>query len=98
MRMLGVNIGGPGSRAAWSTPKPGSWIGERTPRRHTRQKLGSLGRRGTAPLKALVERFQRKGPVGREFPATIHNGVAKSASNIDKSWIGTDAAHLFVPM
>jgi predicted NBD/HSP70 family sugar kinase len=46
-------------------------------------------------LKALVEHFQWKGPVGCGFPATIHNGIAKNASNIDKSWIETDAAHLF---
>jgi polyphosphate glucokinase len=46
-------------------------------------------------LKALVEHFQWKGPVGCGFPATIHNGIAKSAANIDKSWIETDAAHLF---
>ena len=33
--------------------------------------------------------------MGCGFPATIHNGIAKNASNIDKSWIETDAAHLF---
>ena len=36
-----------------------------------------------------------EGSRGVRFPATIHNGIAKNASNIDKSWIETDAAHLF---
>lgn len=33
--------------------------------------------------------------MGCGFPATIHNGIAKSAANIDRSWIETDAEHLF---
>ena len=30
------------------------------------------------------------GPVGATFPAVIKYGVAKTAANVDKSWIGTD--------
>jgi polyphosphate glucokinase len=35
------------------------------------------------------------GPVGATFPAVIQHGVARSAANVDKSWIGTDADAVF---
>ncbi|WP_341855466.1 ROK family protein [Brachybacterium sp. GPGPB12] len=34
-------------------------------------------------------------PVGVTFPAVIQEGVAKTAANVDKSWIGTDVDALF---
>lgn len=33
-------------------------------------------------------------PIGVTFPAIIQHGVAKSAANVDKSWIDTDVASL----
>ena len=38
--------------------------------------------------------FKWDGAVGVAFPAVVQHGVVKTASNIDKSWIGTDAASL----
>ena len=35
------------------------------------------------------------GPIGIGFPAVIQNGIVRTASNIDKSWIGVDALKLF---
>ena len=35
------------------------------------------------------------GPVGATFPAVIQHGVAQSAANVDKSWIGTDVDACF---
>src|SRR5690606_20725876 len=29
-------------------------------------------------------------PVGVTFPAVVHHGVARSAANVDDSWIGTN--------
>jgi polyphosphate glucokinase len=92
MQMLGVDIGGSGIKGCLVDTKTGELIGERhrlvTPQPATPAAVAHT-------LKALVEHFQWKGPVGCGFPATIHNGIAKSAANIDKSWIETDAAHLF---
>ena len=34
-------------------------------------------------------------PVGVTFPAVIQEGVAKTAANVDRSWIGTDVDALF---
>ena len=92
MQMLGVDIGGSGIKGCLVDTETGELIGERhriaTPQPATPAAIAHT-------LKALVEHFDWKGPVGCGFPATIHNGIAKSAANIDKSWIETDAEHLF---
>ncbi len=44
----------------------------------------------------LVEAGAAAGaPVGITVPAVVSHGVVRSAANIDKSWIGTDAVALF---
>lgn len=42
----------------------------------------------------IVRHFEWTGPAGSTFPAIMKNGVAYSAANVDKGWIGTDAAAL----
>ncbi len=46
-------------------------------------------------LAQMVADLAWSGPIGCGFPATVHHGVAYSASNIDPSWINTDAKTLF---
>ncbi|MGH3762081.1 polyphosphate--glucose phosphotransferase [Actinophytocola sp.] len=46
-------------------------------------------------VKQIVDEFGWRGPVGITLPAVIKRGVAHTAANIDKSWLGTDAAALF---
>lgn len=43
----------------------------------------------------LVRHFSWDGPVGCTFPAVMKDGVAYSAANVEKAWIGTNAAALF---
>lgn len=43
----------------------------------------------------IVDQAQWEGPVGITLPAIIRNQVARSAANIDPSWIGTDVRELF---
>jgi len=92
MQMLGVDIGGSGIKGGLVDTETGELIGERhriaTPQPATPAAIADT-------LKALVEHFAWQGPVGCGFPATIHHGIAKSAANIDKSWINTDAAGIF---
>ena len=46
-------------------------------------------------LAELVRRFpQCTGPVGLAFPAVVNHGITRSAANVDKGWIGADAAAL----
>jgi polyphosphate glucokinase len=40
----------------------------------------------------IVERFGWTGRVGVTFPGVIQNGIAHTAANVDKKWIGTDVA------
>jgi polyphosphate glucokinase len=46
-------------------------------------------------VKQIVDEFGWPGPVGVTLPAVLKRGVAHTAANIDKSWLGTDAAALF---
>jgi polyphosphate glucokinase len=43
----------------------------------------------------MVAAAEWHGQVGATFPAVIQHGVAKSAANVDKSWIGTDVDACF---
>jgi polyphosphate glucokinase len=43
----------------------------------------------------LVEHFDWQGKVGVAFPAIVCHGVARSAANIDPSWIGIDVDAVF---
>jgi polyphosphate glucokinase len=46
-------------------------------------------------IAALVARFpQCSGPVGLAFPSVVDRGVTLTAANIDRAWIGVDAAAL----
>jgi polyphosphate glucokinase len=43
----------------------------------------------------LLRDAEWQGPVGATFPAVIQHGVARSAANVDKSWINTDVDAVF---
>jgi polyphosphate glucokinase len=92
MHLLGVDIGGTGIKAAIVNSKTGQLVSERhriaTPQPATPQSVA-------ATLKKMVEHFAWQGPIGCGFPATVTHGVAQTASNIDKSWIGTNVEALF---
>lgn len=45
-------------------------------------------------LAAMARELPSGGPVGLAFPAVAQRGVARTAANIDKRWIGTDARAL----
>lgn len=92
MRILGVDIGGTGIKAAIIETQTGELVSEHkripTPKPATPQNIAES-------LSQLVAEFTWSGPIGCGFPATVHHGVAYSASNIDPSWINTDAQTLF---
>lgn len=92
MQILGVDIGGSGIKGAIVDTQSGQLVSERyrlaTPQPATPQAIAQT-------LAELVAHFNWQGAIGCGFPATIHHGVAKNASNIDASWINTDAAALF---
>ncbi|WP_432463833.1 MULTISPECIES: polyphosphate--glucose phosphotransferase [unclassified Agarivorans] len=92
MHILGVDIGGTGIKAAIVDSKTGQLISQRhritTPQPATPQAVAAC-------MKQMVAFFNWQGPIGCGFPATVHHGVAQTASNIDQSWIGTNVESLF---
>jgi polyphosphate glucokinase len=91
-RILGVDIGGSGIKGAIIDTKTGEMLTERhridTPSPATPTEVALV-------LKELVKRFSWKGGCGCGFPAVIQKGVARTAANIDKSFIGTNVDKLF---
>lgn len=89
--IFGIDFGGSGIKGAPVDTKKGKLITERyripTPNPSNVETVVDT-------MKQLVDYFNWKGPVGVGFPSVIMNGVAKTAANIDKSWIGKDARQL----
>ena len=90
--VLGVDIGGTGIKGALVNTKTGTLASERF-RLETPQPANP--KNVTATFKKVVDHFNYKGPIGCGFPAVMKNGVAFTASNIHKDWIGTNAGKLF---
>ena len=84
---LGVDIGGSGIKAAPVDVTTGRLLTKReripTPRRSTPAAVAEV-------VAQFTTRFRWSGAVGCTFPAVIKKGVALSAANVDRSWIGTD--------
>jgi len=89
--MLGIDVGASGIKGALVNVVKGKLEGERfrvpTPKPATPVDVAKA-------FAEVVAHFNWKGPVGCGFPAIIKNGVALSAANIDKSWIGTNVENL----
>jgi polyphosphate glucokinase len=91
-RVLGVDIGGTGIKAAPVDLDTGTLESERikldTP--HPSEPAAVAG-----VVIELVRRFSWTGPAGITFPGVVQDGIVRTAANVDSSWIGTDARELF---
>ena len=89
---FGADIGGSGIKGAIVDLDKGDLATERvkylTPNPSTPEAVAEVVAR-------LVKEAEWTGELGATFPAVIKNGVARSAANIDKSWIGTDVDKVF---
>ncbi|WP_067475620.1 polyphosphate--glucose phosphotransferase [Nocardia amamiensis] len=89
---FGIDIGGSGVKGAAVDLATGELVHERikiaTPHPATPQAVAEA-------VAELVAKAEWDGPVGLTLPAVVTGGVARTAANIDKSWIGTDARALF---
>lgn len=92
MEILGIDVGGSGIKGAPVDTKTGALLAARyrlsTP-------SPSKPRAVAKTVARLVKHFDWHGPVGCGFPAAIQGGVALTAANVHKTWIGTDVAALF---
>ncbi|HET8960506.1 polyphosphate--glucose phosphotransferase [Nocardioides sp.] len=86
---VGIDFGGSGIKGAPVDLDRGEFIGERvriaTPQPSTPEAVAEV-------FVQLLGKFpESTGSVGVTVPAVVRNGVAGSAANIDRAWIGTDA-------
>ncbi|MEE8389877.1 MAG: ROK family protein [Anaerolineae bacterium] len=88
---LGIDIGGSGIKGAPVNVKKGVLAAERyripTPQPSTPDAVGDT-------VAEIARHFDWKGPIGCTFPAIIKKGIAYSAANVDKSWIGVNGSKL----
>lgn len=92
MEILGIDIGGSGIKGAPVDIEKGVMLTERqrldTPQPSVPETVGDV-------VAEIARRFNWRGPIGCTFPAVIKHGVAYSAANVDKSWIGFNGQQLF---
>ncbi len=84
---FGVDIGGSGIKGCLVDLEKGQLLGERL-RIETPQP--SLPDPVYGVVGQIVSHFGWTGRIGVTFPGVMKNGVAHTAANVDKSWIGTD--------
>jgi polyphosphate glucokinase len=84
---FGIDIGGSGIKGAVVDTATGQLVTART-RVVTPQPSTPVA--VAAVVAQMLADARWDGLVGATFPAVIKHGVAKSAANVDKSWIGTD--------
>ena len=91
MQALGIDIGGTGIKGAPVDLATGKLLADRkkiaTPRPATPDAVTEVAR-------DVAQSFGWTGVTGATFPGVVINGTIRSAANVDKTWIGTDAAAL----
>lgn len=92
MKVLGIDIGGSGIRAALVDVDKGAVL---TAPLEVATPYPATPRAIAAEVAHLVSTLDWQGRIGIGFPAVIRAGVVGTAANIDPSWIGVDAAELF---
>ena len=87
-RGFGIDVGGSGIKGGIVDMDTGELIGERfklpTPQPATPSAVAKT-------VAAVVNEFGWSGPLGVTYPGVITEGVAQTAANVDKAWIGTNA-------
>ncbi|MBN1133196.1 MAG: ROK family protein [Bacteroidales bacterium] len=90
--ILGIDIGGSGIKGAIIDTKKGKLLSERfrvpTPQPPTAESVAEV-------IKSITEHFKWKGAVGIGYPGVIQHGIARTAHNLDESWIDCDLNGLF---
>ena len=92
--VIGIDIGGTGIKGGIVNLEKGKLVGDRfridTPQPATPAAVAKVVGAIVAELMTREDAPDRDAPVGVTFPAIIAHGVARSAANVDKSWVGTD--------
>lgn len=91
-RVLGIDIGGSGMKAAVVETTTGEFVSEKhrieTPHPATPKAMADV-------VRQLTEHFDWSGPVGVGFPGVIKDGIVCTAANLDDEWIDVDGDAIF---
>ncbi|HEU4362727.1 MAG TPA: ROK family protein [Mycobacterium sp.] len=86
-RGFGIDVGGSGVKGGIVDLDTGQLIGDRykllTPQPATPAAVAKT-------VAAVVNEFGWTGPLGVTYPGVVTGGVAQTAANVDKSWIGVN--------
>jgi polyphosphate glucokinase len=92
MKVLGIDIGGTGIKAAVVDTKTGELLSERhrieTPKPATPEAVAKV-------VKEMIRHFNWKKAVGCSFPTTIVNGKCIHSGNLSKEWLNVKVDKLF---
>ena len=87
-RSFGIDVGGSGIKGGIVDLDTGALIGDRykllTPKPATPSAVAKT-------IAAVVNEFGWTGPLGVTYPGVVTHGIVRTAANVDKSWIGTNA-------
>ena len=87
-RAFGVDVGGSGIKGGIVDLDTGALIGDRikllTPQPATPSAVAKT-------IAEVVNGFGWTGPLGVTYPGVVTHGVVRTAANVDKAWIGTNA-------
>jgi polyphosphate glucokinase len=92
MEVLGIDIGGSGIKGAPVDTHNGILL---APRYRIPTPKSAKPRPIAKTVAEIASHFEWSGPMGCGFPAAMQGGVARTAANVHKRWIGTDASALF---
>jgi polyphosphate glucokinase len=88
---MGIDIGGTGIKGAPVDLETGKLTADRlrilTPEPATPEAVADV-------VSQIVRHFDWVGPIGSTFPAVVRAGVTTTAANVDKGWVGCNAAAL----
>ena len=92
MQAFGIDIGGTGIKGAPVDLATGNLVAARnkiaTPQPATPDAVAEV-------VRQVAQSFNWTGVAGATFPGVVTNGTVRTAANVDKAWIDTDAAALF---
>jgi polyphosphate glucokinase len=88
---FGIDVGGSGIKGGIVDLQTGQLVGERvklpTPRPATPKAVAET-------IAAVVNEFGWTGPLGVTYPGVVTHGIVRTAANVDKKWIGTNAGDM----
>lgn len=88
---LGIDIGGTGTKGGLVDARSGELIGKRfrldTPQPATPADVSEV-------VVQVAQHFDFDGPVGVAYPGVVLDGVARTAANLHKDWIGASLSEL----